>query len=487
MHLPLILLAVAAPPADLSFHTGRLDAWQGHGFQITTAAACGPSRSFGVTSADRGRQGGKALLYQTFIVPAGVAAVRFTAAAVRPAGCETGPVLDVILEAGERNYLPKRVRTADGLQPAPRLLPPEKGRPREYVWDVASHAGELVRIALIDDDDRPGCHVFCSGFQLVAADEYNGRRFVADMRRLQREHGLPPMTRRESEHFIAIGDVEDEVLKSRLSDCETLYALFFDHFADKGFAVRPPAGRMMVAVFDSQEGFEAYLGRRMPTAITGLYDRESNRLVVYDYARNRAFLEAKARGEAQARKIPPSAEKDRIVGAFHRAANEWRDDADVGTVMHEAAHQLSFNGGLLERDGDVPAWLAEGLATYCESTANGGWQGVGRPNPMRVEALAAQVRGKGPLIPLKDLVASDDWLRTGGVGLGYAQSWALFRLLMEERPADLRKYLDVIRSRRTPDRRLDDFVEAFGSFSRMDARYQEYVRETVAAEAARRK
>ena len=62
MHLPLILLAVAAPPADLSFHTGRLDAWQGHGFQITTAAACGPSRSFGVTSADRGRQGGKALL-----------------------------------------------------------------------------------------------------------------------------------------------------------------------------------------------------------------------------------------------------------------------------------------------------------------------------------------------------------------------------------------------------------------------------------------
>ncbi len=493
MHLPLVLLAALpaltqpGSPDDLSFRAGRLDAWQGHGFQITTAFACGPSRCFGVTSADRDRQGGKALLYQTFVVPSGVAAVTFTAAAVRPAGCEPGPALDVILEAAEREYVPRRVRTADGLRPAPRLLPPENGRPHEYVWDVASHAGELVRIALIDDDDRPGCHVFCSGFQLIGADDYNGREFADDMRRLGREHGLPPMKRRDSEHFLTIGDVEDETLQSRLSDCETLYALFFGHFKAKGFRVRPPAGRMMVAAFDSQEGFEAYLGRRMPSAITGLYDRDSNRLVVYDYARNRAFLEAKARGEATARTYPPSVQRDLALGAFRRAIHEWRDDTDIGTAMHEAAHQLSFNGGLLERDGDVPAWLAEGLACYCESTANGGWQGVGRPNPMRTAALATQVRGNGPLLSLRDLVASDDWLRTSGVGLGYAQSWALFRLLMEERSGDLRRYLDVIRARRTPDRRLDDFVEAFGRFSKMDARYQAYVREIVATEAPRAK
>src|SRR5262249_42413012 len=41
MHLPVVLLAVAAPATDLSFQTGRLDPWQGEGFTLTTAADSG--------------------------------------------------------------------------------------------------------------------------------------------------------------------------------------------------------------------------------------------------------------------------------------------------------------------------------------------------------------------------------------------------------------------------------------------------------------
>jgi hypothetical protein len=110
---------------------------------------------------------------------------------------------------------------------------------------------------------------------------------------------------------------------------------------------------------------------------------------------------------------------------------------------------------------------------------------------MRVEMLAIQMRNKGQFFSLKSLIESDDWLRrsatSGQAALGYAQSWALYRLLMEERPAELRRYLDLIRTRRTPDGRLDDFVAAFGSFSKMDARYKEYVNEIVEREAPRRK
>jgi len=491
MRLFLPLLFAAVPPTDLAFHDARLGAWQGGGFYATTATGCGPSRSFGVCSGDAGQAGHKALLYQTFVVPPDVAVIRFTAAALRPQDCEPGPALDVVLEAAEREIIPKSVRTADGPREAQRLLPPDNGRPREYFWPVGSRAGQRVRIALIDDDDRPGCHIFCSGFQLIAADEYNGRVFADDMRRLERKNRLPPMTRLDSDHFLAIGDADDDDIEHRLYNCETIYAIFFDHFRRKGFDVRPPAERMMVAVFDSQEGFEAYLGRNMPSAITGLYDRDGNRLVVYDYARNRAFREAKKRGDEIAHSIAAPLERQRFVGAFGRQAREFRDDADIGTVMHEVAHQLSFNGGMLDREGDVPLWLAEGLACYCESTTNGAWQGVGEPNPMRVESLAAQVRNKGPLYALKDLVRGDDWLRGGATAgqaaLGYAQSWALFRLLMEEKPERLRRYLDLIRGRRTPDHRLDDFAEAFGSFSKMDARYQEYVREIVGREAPRKK
>ena len=348
-----------------------------------------------------------------------------------------------------------------------------------------------LRIVLIDDDDRPGCYIFCSGFQLITPDEINGHAFAEKMRRLEQTKHLPAMTRMDSEHFMAIGNADDDDIQHRLYNCETIYAIFFDHFRRRGFRLHPPAGRMMVAAFDSQEGFEAYLGRRMSTAITGLYDKESNRLAVYDYARNRAFQAAQNRGEAVAKKIRSPLDRQRFIGAFSRDAREYRDDANIGTVMHEVAHQLSFNSGMLDRQGDAPVWLAEGLACYCESTANSAWQGVGEPNPMRVAMLAVQVRNKGQLLPLKILIQSDDWLwhspTAGQAVLGYAQSWALFRLLMEERPEQLRRYLDLIRTRRTPDGRLDDFVTAFGGFSKIDARYQEYILEIVEREAPKRK
>ena len=184
-------------------------------------------------------------------------------------------------------------------------------------------------------------------------------------------------------------------------------------------------------------------------------------------------------------------DRQRFVGAFGRDAREFRDDANIGTVMHEVAHQLSFNGGLLNREGDVPVWLAEGLACYCESTTNSAWQGVGEPNPCGSLRWQPRWRGKGQFFSLKSLIESDDWLRhsatNGQAALGYAQSWALFRLLMEERPAELRRYLDLIRTRQTPDGRLDDFVAAFGGFSKLDVRYKEYVHEIVEREAPKRK
>ena len=199
MHLSLPLLFAASLPtaasADLSFRGGRLDAWQGEGFYATTATGCGPSRSFGVCSSDDGRLGRKAILHQTFVIPYGVVSIRFTAAAVRKKGCDAGAALDVALEIAGRKYLTKQVRGAEGLQPAPHLLPPLKNRPREYIWQVAAHAGEKVRIALIDEDDRPGCYLFCSGFQFVTADEINGRDFTEGMRRLEQSKHLPPMTR----------------------------------------------------------------------------------------------------------------------------------------------------------------------------------------------------------------------------------------------------------------------------------------------------
>ncbi len=130
----------------------------------------------------------------------------------------------------------------------------------------------------------------------------------------------------------------------------------------------------------------------------------------------------------------------------------------------------------------MPLWLAEGLACYCEGPGSG-WRGPGGPNPERTRILAGTVRG-GAFLPLRNLVENDDWFTrrptNERVLLGYAQSWALFRMLMEERSPSLRRYLAVVYERRSPDQRLADFVDAFGALEQVEARYQVYLRDLAA-------
>ena len=491
MHIALALLAgsvlPAAPVPNLDFTEGRLTHWTGQGFYVTTGAA-GPSLHGGVCSSDLGPAGRKALLHRTFMVPPGAGAIHFTAALVRPDGLGASAPLEVTLEAAESHFIPRQVRTAQGWKPAPRLLPFVKGRPHEYLWPVSDLIGQTVRIVLRDDDDRPGCYLYCSGFRVLSADAWNGREFAGFMLGLERTHHLAPMTRLDSKHFLAIGNAADEYTEERLYNCETIYALFFDHFRKKGFKVREPGVRLMVAVFDSQSGFEAYLGRRMLAAATGVYHPPTNRLVVYDYAQNRSFIANKKQGEQMVGQIRSTLDRQRISGQFSHFAQTRRADANIGTIMHEVAHQLSFNGGLLNREGDVPLWLAEGLACYCEATTNGSWQGIGEPNPERVNTLAGPARGQGTFIPLRHLLAGDDWLRRATdvrqVLLGYAQSWALFRMLMEQNPRGMRNYLAIVHPRRTPEYRLADWAQAFGTdLAAFENQYQGYMRTLVRRES----
>jgi hypothetical protein len=90
---------------------------------------------------------------------------------------------------------------------------------------------------------------------------------------------------------------------------------------------------------------------------------------------------------------------------------------------------------------------------------------------------------------LRDLVGNDDWLRktrsTEQAVLGYAQSWALFSLLMKERRHELRRYLEMISHRRTREHRLADFAACFGAdLARQERRYQAYLREVVRDQAS---
>src|SRR5262249_16260409 len=150
----------------------------------------------------------------------------------------------------------------------------------------------------------------------------------------------------------------------------------------------------------------SYMGQRLPAAVTGLYQPVTNRLVVYDYGTNRAFVDAMKKLEGLAQEGSSDLEQQRKVIRFGRWVQNRRDDVNLCTSMKEVAHQMGFNAGRMNREGDGPAWLAEGLATYCEPTADGTWQGAGAANPMRTSVLQ-----KGKLLPLRELVRADDWVR----------------------------------------------------------------------------
>jgi hypothetical protein len=486
MHLALALCLAASAPAsgnmdNLDFRTGTLAGWEGDGFVPAPAGRHGPTFGFAACSSDRGPKGRTAMLHRAITVPPGAGVIRFTAHAVRGKNCSIRDNLDVVLLAAGKRVITKQVRKGSEWQPAATVLPAENGRSREYVWDVRDYAGQTLRLALLDEDDRRDCYLVCGGFRVVPADEFDGREFGRFMRHLTAEFKLGPAAPFESKHFIAYSNADDEFAEMRLNNCELIYDFFFEHFRKKGFRVHEPPSKLMVAVFDSQAGMEAYIAQRMPTAVTGLYHPKSNRLVVYDYGKNRDFEAVKRQARAEARRIGSDLDRRRYIDTLNRRASEFRTEANIGTVMHEVAHQLSFNCGMLCRDADVPFWVAEGLATYCEATENGAWQGIGEPNPERIMPLAGPVHGQGGFIRLNDLLTRDDWMRdTKTALLAYAQSWALFKMLMEERPAQLRKYLEANWSRRTPDHRGTDFAAAFGvEVERLELRYLEFMKEQV--------
>jgi hypothetical protein len=469
---------------NLDFGAGQLTGWEGKGFVVLPAVESEPGQPRAVSSRDPSARGHKALLHRAFVVPPGAGVLRFWAHAVRPEGCPPNDKLDVVLMAAGKRIIPKQVRSDAGWQRVATLLPRKNGRPQEYSWSVAAYAGQMLRIVLIDEDERPGCSLYCSGFRLFGTEDIESVDFSRFMVRLAGEHRLAGMARFDSPHYMALSNADDRFSEMRLRNCELLYSLFCDHFRRKGFTLRQPPAKFMVAMFDTQAGFEAYIGQKMSPLITGLYHPASNRLVVYDYGQNQIYVAQKRQVEQQARQVPTYLDRQRYMETLQRQAQEWRTDANIGTIMHEAAHQLSFNVGLLNREADMPVWLAEGLATYCEPTRNGVWLGIGEPNPERLAVLAAVERGNGQFLKLRDLLESDEWIRgktsASTVLLGYGQSWALFRMLMEEQPRALRTYLTLIYNRQIPERRLADFQQAFGSdLVRLEERHHEYIKKQV--------
>ena len=304
----LCALEVAAPAAptaakNLDFASGTLAGWEGEGFAIVPGPGGGPRLNFGVSSFDGDKPGRTGTIHRTFTVSARGGVLVCMACASRPKGVESDPNLDVLVLAAGKRIVPRSVHVAGGWKDSPRLLPRDRGKPRMYLWQLDAYAGQTLRVAVADDDSRPGCHVTCGGFRLLPGDPYQMRDFAQYMIKLTDEHNLPPVERFETKHFVALSNTGDEFTAMRMNNCEVIYDLFYQHFRSQGFRVYEPSSKLMTAIFDNQDGFDAYVGLHLPAGVTGMYHPRSNRLVVYDYGANNNFQAQKEAAKAKGRTI----------------------------------------------------------------------------------------------------------------------------------------------------------------------------------------
>lgn len=278
---------------------------------------------------------------------------------------------------------------------------------------------------------------------------------LAEVEEKLRGLGIKGVRKLRSKHYQAVGDASDVFMRSILGDCEQLAVDYLKHFEQRGFEVVAPDRSLILVLFRDDRSFGRFFGMpSLPEAaskgigaqMTGAYDRSSNLLNVFDW-----------------RNVPMASRSS------HR---------NVQTVAHEGTHQLTFNTSLLNRSGDAPTAVIEGLGTYGEPRKVIGPSALGRINVRRLDELA-KYRRVVDWIPLRELIADDAVLREGLVAkvvLAYAQSWLLVHFLMHdpEWTPRFRDYLAAIRPRQAPTRRIEDATEHLGDLDALDRALKAY-------------
>jgi hypothetical protein len=269
---------------------------------------------------------------------------------------------------------------------------------------------------------------------------------ASDIESKARSVGLGKLGRSESEHYLAIGNAPEGFRDVVVAACESMAAEFVKHFREKGFKpLDLPPGRMTVVVLADAASYAKFAGGGEGLSVGGHYEPGTNRLVIFDYRASRGELAANAER----------------INSF--------------TLSHETNHQLDFNTGLLDRAGDVPLCISEGLASYGETWRLKPAVPIGRVNRPRLAGLS----DKTPWIRLEQLLTEDNLLDDETRrDAAYAQSWLLIHSHMKDPPRlpRLRAYLAAIKPRRDPSHRLDDAREHLGDLDALDKYLRRYTR-----------
>src|SRR5271157_3294097 len=281
-----------------------------------------------------------------------------------------------------------------------------------------------------------GSHSFVTGQEAKPPGRATEAEEIAKVEKLARDARLGPLHTTRSAHFLAVGDAPELHLRQALDVCESLGKAFLVHLRRLRFTVEYPAGRLTVIVLRDQDSYAALLGEAPGKDVGGHYDLETNRLVIFDFRPQQEAIAAQA------------------------------ERVNLLTLVHETAHQLSFNTGILNRQADLPVCVSEGLATYVELWRPGVKNAIGGVNRPRMEALRQAV----DWIQIGDLLADDTAFEPKTAQLAYAESWLLVHYLLRasSRQPRFRQYLAKVQGSNKPADRPRIAEKTLGPLAKLD-------------------
>jgi hypothetical protein len=246
---------------------------------------------------------------------------------------------------------------------------------------------------------------------------------------------------------------------------EQLDAAFIEHWKKNGFELTEPEFPLVAVIFADRGNFIRCTEPEVGSAvayINAYYNQTTNRIVFYDLT----GLEVYGNNS----RVKSSSLERRFREIMSRP-----DSAKaVATFVHEAAHQISYNCGMLKRFSACPHWVSEGIATLYETPDLSGeqaWSDTIKVNPLRLKHFYKYATERNPNSPMRKVAASDEpfvIVSPENALDAYAICWSMMYFFHAKYNNELIRYLKMI-SQKEPfliddeSKRIRDFEEIFGS------------------------
>jgi len=278
-------------------------------------------------------------------------------------------------------------------------------------------------------------------------------------------------------HYVVCYNTSREYAQWCGSLFEALYKAFETFWKNQGFKLSEPEFPLVAVVFADQRSYSAYAAPDLGGAaasIIGYYSLRSNRMTAYDLTGTEALSQFHKRRGSMAAEI-------------NQILSHPEGERTAATIVHEATHQIAFNCGLHNRFSDCPRWFSEGIAMYFETLDlrySRGWGTIGNVNRVRLGDFHTYLRRR-PADSLRTLLTDDRRFSDAEKSIdAYAEAWTLTYFLLRQHRKQYVEYLKTLCAKPvmiwdTPEKRLQEFTQAFGDLKKLDTEFVRYVQRTL--------